>query len=93
MTVESGQFEDEVRRIARELWPSGEFGGATAVDGRQRDGIFETEDQIHCIECTISRGRDKAIEDGAKLDKLTKKLALKSKFVRGLVCHEARAYS
>jgi hypothetical protein len=83
MKNESEQFEDEVRRIARELWPVAEFGGAANVDGRQRDGIFETEDQIHCIECTLSRGRDKAREDAAKLDKLTKKLAQSKKFVRG----------
>jgi len=37
-------FENEVRRIARELWPQAEYDGSLIVDGRERDGIFETEE-------------------------------------------------
>lgn len=48
-------FEDEVRRIARELWPAAAFGGSLIVDGRERDGIFETEEFIHVIEATLLR--------------------------------------
>lgn len=66
-------FEDEVRRIARLLWPSAEFGGAGIEDGRERDGIFETEDFVHLIECTVSRGQAKAQDDGKKLGALIRK--------------------
>ncbi len=85
MFTSDQQFEDEVRRIARLLWPSAEFGGAELIDSRERDGIFESEDYIHCIECTVSRRKDKAISDTTKLDGLLRKLAVKhpTKFVRG----------
>lgn len=78
-------FEDEVRRIARLLWPAGEYGGALIEDGRERDGIFETEDFVHIVECTTSRSKQKAIEDHSKLDKLGRKLAgrFPQKFVKG----------
>jgi hypothetical protein len=79
------EFEDEVRRIARLLWPAAEFGGAQMVEGRERDGIFESDDFVHCIECTVSRQKDKASDDGAKLEKLIKKLAARypTKFIKG----------
>ena len=57
---ENEQFEDEVRRIARELWPDREFSGATKFDGREVDGVFETEDCIHIVEATTSRRKQKA---------------------------------
>ena len=44
------------------------------IEGRERDGIFETNDFIHCIECTVSRQKDKAAEDGRKLEKLIRRL-------------------
>ncbi len=82
---ENEHFEDEVRRIARELWPSAEFSGSTIVDGRERDGVFETEDCIHVVEATTSRRKDKAKEDIAKLTSLLAKLRRRSgtKAVRG----------
>jgi hypothetical protein len=70
---ENEHFENEVRRIARELWPSAEFSGSTVVDGRERDGIFETEDCIHIVEATTSRRKEKAKEDIAKLKTLLEK--------------------
>jgi hypothetical protein len=89
------EFEDEVRRIARLLWRSAEFGGAQIVDDRERDGIFETEDFIVCIECTVSRQRDKAVDDAVKLDKLIRKLTPKhpAKFIKGwfITLHEPTA--
>lgn len=66
-------FENEVRRIARELWPDAEFDGAQIVDGRERDGVFETEDCVHLIECTVSRSKQKAEDDSKKLVALAKK--------------------
>lgn len=37
------------------------------LEGRERDGIFETEDSIHFIEATVSGGAGKAREDTKKL--------------------------
>ncbi len=65
-------FEDEVRRIARELWPSAQYSGASIIDGRERDGIFETEDCINIVEATISPKKDKAEYDGEKLSELAR---------------------
>jgi hypothetical protein len=67
-------FENEVRRVARQLWPSAEYSGAQMVDGRERDGYFETEDCLHLIEATVSRGKDKAQEDIKKMVGLAKKV-------------------
>lgn len=78
------QFEDEIRRLARLLWPSAEFGGAQIVDDRERDAIFETDEFIHCIECTVSRRKDKAVQDITKLESLIRKLTPKhpTKFLK-----------
>lgn len=46
MFASDREFEDEVRRIARLLWPGAEFDGAAIEDGRERDGIFETEEFV-----------------------------------------------
>lgn len=67
-------FEDEVRRIARELWPQAEHDGAMVLEGRERDGIFETEECVHLVECTVSRTQQKARDDAQKLTTLAKKL-------------------
>jgi hypothetical protein len=67
-------FENEVRRIARELWPQAEYDGALMLEGRERDGIFETEECVHLIECTVSRTQQKAKDDAQKLATLAKKL-------------------
>ena len=69
---EAQLFEDDVRRIARQLWPDAEFSGATNVDDRERDGVFETEESIHLIEATTSRKKEKVVHDVAKLTSLAK---------------------
>ena len=66
-------FENEVRRIARQLWPAAEFAGAAMDNGREIDGIFDTEDCRHIVEATISRRKDKAEEDLKKLAQLVKR--------------------
>jgi hypothetical protein len=71
---EHDAFENEVRRIARQLWPDAQYSGARIVDGRERDGYFETEDCIHLIETTVSRSKDKAQYDVKKLTSLAKTL-------------------
>lgn len=85
MITTDSEFEDEVRRIARILWPTAQYEGAALEDGRERDGVFETPDFVHLIECTTSRGRDKARDDAQKLAKLIRKTTAKNptKFVKG----------
>ncbi|MEQ1683363.1 MAG: ABC transporter ATP-binding protein [Burkholderiaceae bacterium] len=62
-------FENEVRRIARAKWPSAQFSGAQMLDGRERDGVFETEEAVNFIEATVSGGAGKAKDDTRKLFK------------------------
>ena len=72
--LENDHFENEVRRIARALWPGAEFQGAIMLDGREIDGVFQTEDCIHVVEATTSRRKEKAQQDITKLDKILGKL-------------------
>ena len=62
-----GEFENEVRGVARAMWPDAKFQGATILDYRERDGLFVTEDSVHIVEATTSRAKAKAEKDGAKL--------------------------
>jgi hypothetical protein len=85
MFTDEQEFENEVRRMARLLWPAAEYGGAALSEGRERDGIFESDEFVHVIECTVSRTRAKAVEDFNRLDKLTRQIQAKQphKFVKG----------
>jgi AraC-like DNA-binding protein len=65
-------FEQEVRRIARYRWPSAEYSGSEIIAGRERDGVFVTEDCVHFVECTTSREKAKAEKDLGKLFELFK---------------------
>lgn len=60
-------FENEVRRIARARWPQAQFDGAVVKSGKERDGVFETDDVIHYVEATTSRRADKAKDDTKKI--------------------------
>jgi hypothetical protein len=71
---EHESFENETRRIARELWPSAQYDGSLIVDGRERDGVFETEECFHLLEATTSRKKGKAQDDIAKMIALASKL-------------------
>lgn len=71
---EEHAFEEEVRRVARALWPSCVHPGAIEIGGRECDGYFETEECIHLIECTTSRKLEKAEQDIAKLDSAARDL-------------------
>ena len=75
---ENEHFENDVRRIARELWPTAEYDGAAIVGLRETDGVFDTEDCRHVLEATTSRKRAKAEEDTRKLSTLIAKLRPKS---------------
>jgi hypothetical protein len=70
--------ENEVRRVARQLWPEAQYGGAQVIDGLERDGVFETEDCIHLLEATVSRRKDKALEDSKKLANLARKFQIRN---------------
>lgn len=65
-------FEQEVRRIARYRWPSSEYSGTDMIAGRERDGIYITEECVHLVECTCLREKAKAKKDLEKLYELFK---------------------
>ncbi len=67
VALDGRQFEDEVRRVARARWPQAEYDGAANVEGREYDGVFETDDVVHFVECTTWRTKDKAEKDIGKL--------------------------
>lgn len=75
---ENEQFENDVLRIARALWPAAAYSGASKVDGQERDGIFETDECVHLVEATTSRRKDKAEKDIGKLVKLAQKYQKKA---------------
>lgn len=63
--------------IAKLLWPSSEGDGAVMIDGRERDGVFRTEEMIHVVECTVSNKLEKAKSDCKKLNQLVHELQKK----------------
>lgn len=67
-------FEEEVRRIARLLWPTPAYQGAEIIDGRERDTVIVTDDAIHIVEATTLRTKAKAQEDIEKTSKLVSRL-------------------
>lgn len=72
MALSNESFENSVRETARHLWPQAAFSGSTKHDGRERDGVFVTEEMVHLIESTTSRRKDKAEQDTKKLASLSK---------------------
>lgn len=88
-------FEDEVRRVARALWPDAQFGGSVIMEGRERDAVFITDEVIHVVECTTERKMNKAANDAGKIADLIPKLRTKypDKFVKGwfVTLHEPTA--
>ena len=74
MTEDGRRFEAEVQRVARLLWPTDPGGGAVIYAGKERDGIYVSDDCVHAVECTVSRSKQKAVDDGRKLAALTKSL-------------------
>ncbi len=70
MTIQShDDFENEVRRLARAKWPTAQYSGAQMLDGRERDGIFETDEAVNFLEATVSSASAKAKDDSRKLIK------------------------
>ncbi len=82
-TPTPSEFEDEVRRVARALWPSSQAQGAAIVDGREVDGLYQSEEVIHHVEATMDRTVAKARHDGPKLrDHLKRNRSGRGKFAK-----------
>lgn len=79
------QFEADVRRIAAELFPAAMHGGASIVAGRERDGVYETEECVHIVEATMNMTKDKAEYDVEKTARLAQEYRQKkpTKAVKG----------
>lgn len=71
MAPTPAEFEENVRRVARALWPTAEHGGAEMVQfngvEREVDGVFRTEEVIHMVEASMDQRIDKAHNVGPKL--------------------------
>ena len=92
MYKSDGDFENEVRDIARHLWPSAAFSGSAREGGRERDGVFITDEMVHLIECTTSRRKDKAEQDTRKLESLSRNMQrhYPTKRSKGVLYHPRR---
>lgn len=89
---EHERFERQVRHVASCLWPTGGTGNPELHEGRERDAVFVTEDAVHIVEATVSRSKQKAIEDCKKTRSLVLSLRRRhpNKLVRGwLVTRDA----
>ncbi|WP_395294741.1 NACHT domain-containing protein [Kitasatospora hibisci] len=80
--MSSFEFEEDVRRVARALWPSAEHGGPEIVNGREVDGVFDTEEVSHMVEATMDRRIDKAHNVGPKLRDHLKKARARGAFAK-----------
>lgn len=67
------EFEEEVRTVARALWPSARYGGVENIENVEHDAVYFTFDTVQCIEATVSRTVKKAEHDGNKLKKAINK--------------------
>jgi hypothetical protein len=59
----SEAFEQDVRRIAREIFPRSGGLSAVIVDGRERDGVIDDGETINIIEATCEPKKAKAEHD------------------------------
>ncbi|WP_404436930.1 NACHT domain-containing protein [Microbacterium aerolatum] len=76
--AESGaDFEHRGLNLARALHDPVGSQGAVMHAGRERDGLFVSNDDIHVYEFTIGRTTDKAIKDGEKIAELLKAVGKK----------------
>lgn len=73
-TTNAQLFENEVRNVAAQLWPTAEPAGAEYHDGRERDAVFFTADSVHIVEATISNRKDKTEYDLKKSVELVRTL-------------------
>jgi hypothetical protein len=78
-------FESEVRRVARLIWPHGKFDRSPLVEGYERDAIVQTPDIITVIEATTSRRKEKISDDAKKTNNLVKKIRSQGFSCQGLL--------
>ena len=71
---QQSQFEEDVRRIARALYPKAAGGNAELYEGRERDGVFLTDQFVVVMEATVSRKKDKISVDARKTAELIRSL-------------------
>lgn len=71
----SAIFEQEVRRVARELFPQSGGYGPVIIDGRERDGVLNDGETIHIIEATCDPKKAKAEQDLNKSFDLKRELS------------------
>jgi hypothetical protein len=74
---QNAAFEADVRRIARALYPSSASGEAELHLGRERDGLFMTDELVIIIEATVSRKREKVAGDAKKTAELIRSFRTK----------------
>lgn len=67
---EGKAFEKQVLAVARSLWPTSSIASSITLEGRERDGVFITEECVHLLEITTERSLSKAREDMKKLNRL-----------------------
>ncbi len=67
-------FEEEVRKIARQLFPSVNANDSRYADGRERDGLFDDGECVHIFEATTSKRADKVQSDIKKSSDLVGKI-------------------
>lgn len=72
--LEALQFEQEVRRVIRLLYPEA-AGGSDISEGRERDGVFISEENVVIVEATVSHDKSKAESDARKIANHAKQLA------------------
>lgn len=86
MTHFSGEeFENEVRRICRNLYSNSIGQGSENVDGRERDGVFWNGDFFTIVEATTERKKEKALKDGKKTHDLVLKKRSEGNMARGFL--------
>jgi hypothetical protein len=87
------EFEDEVKRICRNLFSNSVGQGSEKVDGRERDGIFWNGDLYTVVEATTEKKKDKADGDAKKTHELVTKKRSEGSLARGylVTLHEPTA--
>lgn len=70
----SRAYEQDVRRVARALFPSAGGYAPVILDGRERDGVLNDGESIHIIEATCNPTKKKAHDDLQKSCELRRDL-------------------
>ncbi|NVO29550.1 NACHT domain-containing protein [Donghicola sp. C2-DW-16] len=68
------EFEAFVRKVASECWGATGYSGARVIDGKERDGVLENDNQIFCIEVTTAKSSKHTSDSCKKLESLVNKL-------------------